>query len=220
MSGIAEVLLNLGYKVSGSDLRESDTTQRLRAARRRDPDRPPGREHHVAPRGRDLLGGEEGQRRGRRRPREAGAGDPAGRDAGRADAAQVRRGHRGRARQDHDHLHGGHGAGRGRHRPDGGHRRKAQQPRLQRQAGPGGVPRGRGRRERRQLPEAVADDRRGDEHRRGAPGLLQGHQRDQGRLPRSSSTRCRSTAWRSSAWTRSTSSRSCRRSRSATLPTA
>jgi UDP-N-acetylmuramate--alanine ligase len=31
MSGIAEVLLNLGYKVSGSDLRESDTTERLRA---------------------------------------------------------------------------------------------------------------------------------------------------------------------------------------------
>jgi UDP-N-acetylmuramate--alanine ligase len=30
MSGIAEVLLNLEYKVSGSDLRESDTTERLR----------------------------------------------------------------------------------------------------------------------------------------------------------------------------------------------
>ena len=29
MSGIAEVLLNLGYKVSGSDLRASDTTERL-----------------------------------------------------------------------------------------------------------------------------------------------------------------------------------------------
>ncbi|MCB9557866.1 MAG: UDP-N-acetylmuramate--L-alanine ligase [Deltaproteobacteria bacterium] len=29
MSGIAEVLLNLGYQVSGSDLRENDTTQRL-----------------------------------------------------------------------------------------------------------------------------------------------------------------------------------------------
>lgn len=29
MSGIAEVLLNLGYKVSGSDLRDSDTTERL-----------------------------------------------------------------------------------------------------------------------------------------------------------------------------------------------
>src|SRR5512138_834415 len=31
MSGIAEVLLNLGYKVSGSDLRASDTTERLAA---------------------------------------------------------------------------------------------------------------------------------------------------------------------------------------------
>ena len=29
MSGIAEVLLNLGYKVSGSDLRKSEITDRL-----------------------------------------------------------------------------------------------------------------------------------------------------------------------------------------------
>ena len=29
MSGIAEVLLNLGYAVSGSDLKESDVTRRL-----------------------------------------------------------------------------------------------------------------------------------------------------------------------------------------------
>src|SRR5450432_2705898 len=29
MSGIAEVLINLGYVVSGSDLKESDTTRRL-----------------------------------------------------------------------------------------------------------------------------------------------------------------------------------------------
>src|SRR4030065_2339165 len=29
MSGIAEVLINLGYKVSGSDMKESDTTKRL-----------------------------------------------------------------------------------------------------------------------------------------------------------------------------------------------
>ena len=28
MSGIAELLLNQGYRVSGSDLRESDTTRR------------------------------------------------------------------------------------------------------------------------------------------------------------------------------------------------
>ena len=31
MSGIAEVLLNLGYKVSGSDLRQSGVTARLSA---------------------------------------------------------------------------------------------------------------------------------------------------------------------------------------------
>ncbi len=29
MSGIAEVLLNLGYQVSGSDLKESEITRRL-----------------------------------------------------------------------------------------------------------------------------------------------------------------------------------------------
>ena len=31
MSGIAEVLLNSGYAVSGSDLQESETTRRLRS---------------------------------------------------------------------------------------------------------------------------------------------------------------------------------------------
>src|SRR5262245_10282063 len=31
MSGIAEVLLNLGYRVSGSDLKESETTRPLKA---------------------------------------------------------------------------------------------------------------------------------------------------------------------------------------------
>ena len=31
MSGIAELLINLGYRVSGSDLRQSDTTDRLAA---------------------------------------------------------------------------------------------------------------------------------------------------------------------------------------------
>ncbi|MDE0214608.1 MAG: Mur ligase domain-containing protein, partial [Deltaproteobacteria bacterium] len=31
MSGIAEVLLNLGYEISGSDLQESDATRRLAA---------------------------------------------------------------------------------------------------------------------------------------------------------------------------------------------
>src|SRR5687767_7568929 len=31
MSGIAEVLINLGYKVSGSDLKETEVTQRLKS---------------------------------------------------------------------------------------------------------------------------------------------------------------------------------------------
>src|SRR5512135_3496643 len=31
MSGIAEVLLNLGYQISGSDLKETEVTRRLRA---------------------------------------------------------------------------------------------------------------------------------------------------------------------------------------------
>src|SRR5712692_6911902 len=31
MSGIAEVLLNLGYKISGSDLKQSSVTDRLRS---------------------------------------------------------------------------------------------------------------------------------------------------------------------------------------------
>ena len=30
MSGIAEVLINLGYKVSGSDLKDTEVTQRLK----------------------------------------------------------------------------------------------------------------------------------------------------------------------------------------------
>src|SRR5712691_12878897 len=40
MSGIAEVLLNLGYQVSGSDLVESETTRRLAAL---------GAEVHIGP---------------------------------------------------------------------------------------------------------------------------------------------------------------------------
>ena len=40
MGGIAEVLLNLGYQVQGSDLKRNDVTQRLDAAGREDRDRP------------------------------------------------------------------------------------------------------------------------------------------------------------------------------------
>ena len=43
MSGIAELLLNLGYQVSGSDVRASDITTNLAAAGGRYSYRPPGR---------------------------------------------------------------------------------------------------------------------------------------------------------------------------------
>ena len=43
MNGIAQVLVNLGYRVSGSDLKESPTTRRL-AERARHPRRPRGGE--------------------------------------------------------------------------------------------------------------------------------------------------------------------------------
>ena len=43
MSGIAEVLLNLGYKVSGSDLRQSETTERLASSAARSTSAMPAR---------------------------------------------------------------------------------------------------------------------------------------------------------------------------------
>ncbi len=43
MSGIAEVLLNLGFQVSGSDVRKTEITERLDDARGTDLLRPQGR---------------------------------------------------------------------------------------------------------------------------------------------------------------------------------
>ncbi len=44
MSGIAEVLLNLGFQVSGSDVRKTEITERLKALGARVILRPHGRE--------------------------------------------------------------------------------------------------------------------------------------------------------------------------------
>ena len=49
MSGIAEVLLNLGYQVSGSDLADNAATQRLARARRAGRAAATRREHRAAP---------------------------------------------------------------------------------------------------------------------------------------------------------------------------
>ncbi len=134
MSGIAEVLLNLGYTVSGSDLKRSATTDRLASLGARVFEGHAA-EHasgaHVvvtstAVRPRQPRGG-----RGppARRPRH-----PARRDAGRADAPQVRGRGGGQPRQDHDHLDGGARARPRRPRPHGGGGRAARRPRLRRAA--------------------------------------------------------------------------------------
>ena len=121
-------------------------------------------------------------------------GDPARRDARRADAAAVR--HRGRrlARQDDDDVDDRAGAGARRPRPDGGDRRPAERVRQQRAARAGRVHGGGSGRERPVVPEAVAVDRGGDQHRPRAPGELRQLRRRCSRRSSTSPTRCRSTA--------------------------
>ncbi len=152
MSGIAEVLLNLGYRVSGSDLRESDTTRRLPALGGGSSSATAPRTSSRRRRGGDLLRGPQGQPGGRQPPEPQDPGDPARRDARRADATEVRRGHRRLPRQDDDHLHGGHLLAPRRPRSHRGGRRQAERPRLQRQAGQGRVDGGGGRRVGRLVP--------------------------------------------------------------------
>ena len=108
MSGIAEVLLNLGYAVSGSDLKGSEITRRLAGAGR------PHRASATTPRtsrDADVVVISSAVQRDNPEVVEARGpedpGHPARRDAGRADAAQVRHRHRRLARQDHHHLDGG-----------------------------------------------------------------------------------------------------------------
>ena len=173
MSGIAELLANLGYEVSGSDARRSDvdgaagaefgvTVFEGHAA---------GERRRRGGRG-VLVGGaadEPGDRRGdaARHP-----GDPARRDAGRADAAAVRDRGRRLARQDDDDVDDRAGARAGRARSDGGDRRAAERVRQQRAARTRRVPGGGSGRKRSVVPEAVAVDCGGDQHRSRAHGEL------------------------------------------------
>ena len=111
MSGIAEVLCNLGYTVQGSDASESANVKRLRdkgitvaighkAANLDDADVRRGLDRDQA-----RQSGTDGGARA------APAGGAPRRDAGRADAAEELRRHRRHPRQDHDHL-AGRGAAR------------------------------------------------------------------------------------------------------------
>ena len=135
MSGIAELLANLGYEVTGSDAqgigrdRAARTTRRARARSGTTP-------HTSAPptwsscRRRSARTNPE-MRRG---APPAHPGDSARRDARRADAAALRHRHRRRARQDHHDVDGGAGAGARRARSDRGDRRPAERLRQQRPA--------------------------------------------------------------------------------------
>ena len=78
----------------------------------------------------------------------------------------------------------------------------------------------RGRRVRRLVPQAAPVDRGGHQHRPRAPRPLRHARRAQGRRSSSSATGCRSTASPCCASTTRTCRRSCRRSRSASSPTA
>ena len=104
MSGIAELLVNLGYEVSGSDLKRSDVTDRLEAlgvARVRGPRRRPRRRRG---RRRVLVGGAPANPEIAEAARAPHPRHSARRDAGRADAAALRHRGRRRPRQDHDDV--------------------------------------------------------------------------------------------------------------------
>ena len=172
MSGIAEVLHNLGYSVSGSDVAEGANVQRLRDKGIAVAIGHHGGECRQGCGRRGVLGdpaGQPGNPGGQGRPDPGGA---AGRDAGRADAPQM--GHRGRRHpwQDHHHLADRSHAGRGRTRPDRDQWRHHQRLRHQCPPGRGRMDGGRGRRERRQLHPPARHHRRGHQYRPRAHGVL------------------------------------------------
>ena len=180
MSGIAEVLINLGYDVQGSDASDNANVKRLREH---------GAKvfvgHDAAQSGRSGRGRrldrdqarQSGTRRGAREPHSGGA---ARRNARRADAAQAMRGGRRHARQDDDDLAGGDAARRRRSRSDRHQRRHHQRLWHQCAARRRRLDGGRGRRERRHFPEAAGRRRHRHQYRPGASRPLQDLRCDQG----------------------------------------
>ncbi len=165
MGGIAEVLLNLGYHVQGSDLKPNARHAAAREAGRADQDRSRGGERRQGGRARGLDGGAAGQPRGRRSEVASSAHRAACGDVGRADALPLFRRGRRHARQDHDDQHGRVDPRRGRPRSDVRHRRSLEERRQQRAPGRRQISRGRGGRERRVVHAFAADDL--DCHQRG-----------------------------------------------------
>ena len=211
MSGIAELLANLGYEVSGSDARRSDMTDRLATlgvrialgSRRRPRRRRRRRGGVVGDRG-------AATRRSRRRARRHVPVIP--RAEMLAELMRLRYGIAiaGRARQDDDHVDGGAGARAGRARSDGGDRRPAERVRQQRAARARRLHGRRGGRERSVVPEAVAVDRGDYEHRSRAHGELTAPGTHLQQAFVDFATRCRSTAPWSRASTTAGARAACR----------
>ena len=172
MSGIAEVLVNMGYRVTGSDLAASDATRRLKSLGARV--RRGHQAEHVH--GADVVVISSAVREDNPEVIEArrlsDPGDPPRRDARRVDAHEVRRRGGRRPRQDHDDRADRRGAGPRTARPDGGDRRPSGQAALGGQARPRRADGRRGGRVGRLVPEDEADHRGGDQHRPRTSGLL------------------------------------------------
>jgi hypothetical protein len=171
MSGIAEILHNLGYQVAAA-------TRRVRRhpapglARHSGAHRPSARAHRqgagvVTSTAVKADNPEVLAARAAARPGGATRGD-----AGRADAPEVRHRHRRHAWQDDHHLAGDQHPGRGRPGPDLRHRRPAQRGGRQLAPRAGRVHRRRGRRERRLLPQSEPGAVGRHQHRRGPYGHL------------------------------------------------
>jgi hypothetical protein len=194
MSGIAEILLNLGMKVSGSDLRRGPVTDRLAQLGATIYE---GHEAgHVAGATVVVTSSAVGasQSRSRRGPRPQDSRHSARRDAGRTDAPEIRHRHRRHAWQDHHHIHGGQRALCRRPRSDRSRGRPRGCSGLERPPGDHPISGGRGRRERPLLPQALAHSGRGHQSGSRAHGLLPRHGRRGAMLFWLSWTGCRSTA--------------------------
>ena len=196
MSGIAEVLVNLGYTVQGSDASDSANVKRLRdkgvtvavghaaenlgdaevvvvstAIKRDNPELTAARAQRLpVVRRAEML----------------------------AELMRLKRcvAIAGHARQDHHDLAGGDAARRRRLRPDRHQWRHHQRLRHQRAARRRRLDGGRGRRVRRHVPQAAGRRRDRHQHRSRASRSLQDLRGDRRRRSRLSSRTCRSTASR------------------------
>ena len=166
MSGIAEVLVNLGYRVTGSDIAANGATERLAKLGARVAHRPRRRARRRRGCGGRVDGGEARQPGGRRRASAPDPGRAARADARRADAPQAGRRGRRHPRQDHHDEPRGERARRGRARPDLRDRRSGHRGGVERAPRRRRLHRRRGGRVRRVLPPSPAGDGGRHQHRR------------------------------------------------------